>query len=141
MGARSCLLHQIEQALQLRNINVDLRLGVPELRSLFKGRPEKFTIENLGLLLAEIPTASEDDLALWMAAPMRMPKKERIRSWEIKCKLKRSAILELHGMGIPAIHIAKRANIGVTRINQIIKEGKSMTNSTPSAIDGATVNA
>lgn len=123
MGARSCLLHQIEQALQLRNINVDLR-GVPELRSLFKGRPEKFTIGNLGLLLADIPTASEADLALWMAEPMRMPKKQRIRSWEIKCKLKRSEILELHRMGIPAIHIAKRAKIGVTRINQIIKEGK-----------------
>ena len=124
MGERSCLLHQIEQELQRRRINVDLREGIPELRSLFKGHKAKFTIVNLALLLAKIPTASEADLMLWMTAPTKVPKKARLRSWEIKCKLKRSEILDLHKLGIPAIHIAKRANIGVTRINQIIKEGE-----------------
>jgi len=125
MGERSCLLHQIEQALQFRGINVDLREGIPELRSLFKGHKAKFTIVNLALLLAKIPTASEADLMLWMAAPTKVPKAARRRSWETKCKLRRSEILDLHKLGIPAIHIAKRANIGVTRINQIIKEGKT----------------
>ena len=123
MGERSCLLYQIEQALRTKGVSVELR-SVDELRALFRGRSEPFTIKGLRSFLSELVKASTEDVAMWQATPPRHPAKARRQSWETICTMERSDILEAYALGVPAFHIAKRANVGTTRILQIIKEGK-----------------
>ena len=122
MGVRSCLLHQIQQALQWRGVDVELR-SIPELRAQFKGLQGPLLNADLGILLAEIPKASEEDLRQWMTAPTKPPKQRR-RSWEWRGKLIRSEILSRHAAGISVIKIAREADRSVSRIYQIIKEGE-----------------
>ena len=123
MGERSCLLHNIEKLLKLQGFDVEIR-SVGELRSVFKGLPGPFRNENLLALLRDVHGASDTDLALWMTAPIKPLGKARRKSWEVRCKLIRSEILARRADGMKAIDIAHEANVRVSRIYQIINEGK-----------------
>lgn len=123
MGERSCLLHNIEKLLKLQGFDVEIR-SVGELRSVFKGLPGPFRNANLLVLLKDVRGASDTDLALWMTAPIKPMGKARRKSWEVRCKFKRSEILARRAAGMKAIDIAHDANVRVSRIYQIIKEGE-----------------
>ena len=123
MGARSCLLHRIEQAMKVRGHKVELR-DIPELRAVFKGRSGPFDLAGLNSLLIGIIGDSPANLDLWMAKP---PPKEKgpstRRAYKTKCKLDRSEMLELRSKGVKAIEIARMANVRVARIYQILGRG------------------
>ena len=125
MGERSRLLYRIEQSVRDKGIAIDELRDVPGLRSLFKGKAGPFELMGLDLLLTEILNATKADIILWMAPPTKTEKNpSKRRAWKTKCKLKRSEILELRSSGTKALEIAKRANVRVSRIYQILKEGE-----------------
>ena len=123
MGERACLLHNIQKALQFRGVDVEIR-SIVELRSVFKGLHGPFCNENLLTLLRDARKASDEDISLWMTAPTKPLGKARRKSWETKCKLTRSEILSRRAAGMKAIDIAHEAGVRVSRIYQIINEGK-----------------
>jgi len=124
MGARSCLLYRIEQAMKSKGIAIDELRDVPMLRSLFKGKEGSFELMGLDLLLTEILNATKDEIILWMSPPPKPEKGPlRRRAWKTKCQLKRSEILALRSDGLKVLEIAKRANVKASRIYQILKEG------------------
>ena len=124
MGKRSRLLYRIEQAVKEKGIAIEVLRDVPSLRSLFKGKAGPFELMGLDLLLTEILNATKADIILWMAPPSNLEEKpSKRRAWKTKCRLKRSEILELRSSGVKALEIAKRGNVRVARIYQILKEG------------------
>ena len=125
MGERSCLLQNIEKLLQRRGFDVQIR-SIVELRSCFKGLPGPYrSNENLLALLKDVRGASDKDVSLWMIAPI---KPVRRKSVQIRCKLLRSEILARWSAGMKAIDIAREANVRISRIYQIIKEGRNERN-------------
>ena len=124
MGERSRLLYRIEQAVKEKGIAIEVLRDVPSLRSLFKGKAGPFELMGLDLLLTEILNATKADIILWMAPPSNLEEKpSKRRAWKTKCRLKRSEILSMRSSGVKALEIAKRANVRVARIYQILKEG------------------
>ena len=124
MGERSCLLYNIEKLLQQRGFDVQIR-SIVDLRSAFKGLPGPYrSNENLLALLREIRGASDKDVSLWMIAPIKQLGKARRKSVQIRCRLLRSEILARWAAGVKAIDIAHEADVRVSRIYQILKEGE-----------------
>ena len=122
MGERSCLLQNIEKALQRRGFDVQIR-SIVDLRSVFKRLPGPYrSNENLLALLREIRGASDKDVSLWMIAPIKPIAVQR-KSVQIRCRLLQSEILARHAAGVKVLAIAREAGVRVSRIYQILKEG------------------
>lgn len=125
MGERSCLLQDIENLLQRRGFNVQIR-SIVDLRSVFKRLPGPYrSNESLLALLKDVHGASDKDISLWMIAPIEPIAVQR-KSVQIRCKLLKSEILARRDAGVTAIDIANEAGVRISRIYQILKEQPSI---------------
>lgn len=124
MGERSCLLQNIENLLQRRGFEVQIR-SIVDLRSVFKRLPGPYrSNESLLSLLKDVHGASDKDISLWMIAPIKPMKTAQRKSVQLRCKLLKSEILARWDNGMKATDIAQRAGVRVSRIYQIINERK-----------------
>ena len=123
MEKRSCLLQNIESLLQRRGFDVQIR-SIVDLRSVFKRLPGPYrSNESLLALLKDVHGASDKDISLWMIAPIKPIAVQR-KSVQIRCRLLQSEILARHAAGVKVLAIAREAGVRVSRIYQILKEGR-----------------